>query len=92
MIGICKNEHGWYISKHNKQLGVKYYKTLMEVMPVAYAEEYSSGSIKGSVQRDPKATTRDLGSIIDYLKKAREIREGKKQNAEKLEKVCGKAT
>ena len=25
----------------------------------------------------PKATTRDLGSIIDYLKKAREIREGK---------------
>ena len=42
----------------------------MEVMPVAYAEEYSSGSIKGSVQRDPKAT-RDLGSIIDYLKKLR---------------------
>ena len=38
MIGICKNENGWYISKHNKQLGVKYYKTLMEVMPVAYAE------------------------------------------------------
>ena len=25
----------------------------------------------------PKATTRDLGSIIDFLKKAREIREGK---------------
>jgi hypothetical protein len=42
MIGICKNEHGWYISKHNKQLGVKYYKTLTEVMPVAYAEEYKS--------------------------------------------------
>ena len=25
----------------------------------------------------PKATTRDLGSIIDILKKAREVREGK---------------
>ena len=25
----------------------------------------------------PKATTRDLGSIIDFLKKAREVREGK---------------
>jgi len=25
----------------------------------------------------PKATTRDLGSIIDFLKKARKIREGK---------------
>ena len=25
----------------------------------------------------PKATTRDLGSIIDFLKKAREGREGK---------------
>ena len=25
----------------------------------------------------PKATTRDLGSIIDFLKKAREFREGK---------------
>ena len=25
----------------------------------------------------PKATTRDLGSIIDFLKKARELREGK---------------
>ena len=25
----------------------------------------------------PKATTRDLGSIINFLKKAREIREGK---------------
>ena len=25
----------------------------------------------------PKATTRDLGSIIDFLRKAREVREGK---------------
>ena len=25
----------------------------------------------------PKATTRDLGSIIDFLKKAREVRDGK---------------
>ena len=25
----------------------------------------------------PKATTRDLGRIIDFLKKAREVREGK---------------
>ena len=25
----------------------------------------------------PKATTRDLGSIIDFLKKAREVSEGK---------------
>ena len=25
----------------------------------------------------PKATSRDLGSIIDFLKKAREVREGK---------------
>ena len=25
----------------------------------------------------PKATTRDLGSIIDFLKKVREVREGK---------------
>ena len=25
----------------------------------------------------PKATTRDLGNIIDFLKKAREVREGK---------------
>ena len=54
MIGICKNEHGWYISKHNKQLGVKYYKTLMEVMPVAYAEEYSSRRNEGSIQRNSK--------------------------------------
>ena len=50
MIGICKNEHGWYISKHNKQLGVKYYKTLTEVMPVAYAEEYKSRPNEGSLQ------------------------------------------
>jgi hypothetical protein len=50
MIGICKNEHGWYISKHNKRLGVKYYKTLTEVMPVAYAEEYQSGSSERSLQ------------------------------------------
>ena len=34
----------------------------------------------------PKATTRDLGSIIDFLKKAREVREGKLKNAEKLGK------
>ena len=52
MIGICKNEHGWYISKHNKQLGVRYYKTLTEVMPVAYAEEYKSRLDEGSLQRD----------------------------------------
>ena len=61
MIGICKNEHGWYISKHNKQLGVKYYKTLMEVMPVAYAEEYSSRSNEGFVQRDSKSNYQRFG-------------------------------
>ena len=55
MICICKNENGWYISKHNKQLGVKYYKTLMEVMPVAYAEEYSSRPNEGSIQRDSES-------------------------------------
>ncbi len=44
MIAINKNKHGWYISKHDKQIGVKYYKTLYEVMPVAYAEEYKSRS------------------------------------------------
>ena len=54
MIGIFKNEHGWYISKHNKQLGVKYYKTLTEVMPVAYAEEYKSRPNERSLQRDSK--------------------------------------
>ena len=61
MIGICKNKHGWYISKHNEQLGVKYYKTLMEVMPVAYAEEYSSRSNEGSVQRNPKSNYQRSG-------------------------------
>ena len=41
----------------------------------------------------PKATTRDLGSIIDFLKKAREVREGKtKKRREARKKVCGKAT
>ena len=54
MIGICKNENGWYISKHNKQLGVKYYKTLTEVMPVAYAEEYKSRPDEESLQGDPE--------------------------------------
>ena len=61
MIGICKNEHGWYISKHNKRLGVKYYKTLAEVMPVADAEEYSSRSIEGSVQRNSKGNYQGPG-------------------------------
>ena len=61
MIGICKNEHGWYISKHNKQLGVKYYKTLTEVMPVAYAEEYSSRPNEGSIQRDSKSNYQRSG-------------------------------
>jgi hypothetical protein len=61
MIGIYKNEHGWYISKHNKQLGVKYYKNLREVMPVAYAEEYSSRSNEGSVQRDSKSNYQRSG-------------------------------
>ena len=61
MIGICKNEHGWYISKHNKRLGVKYYKTLTEVMPVAYAEEYSSGSDEGSVQINSKSNYQGAG-------------------------------
>ena len=27
----------------------------------------------------PKATTRNLGDIVDFLKKAREVREGKTQ-------------
>jgi hypothetical protein len=61
MIGICKNENGWYISKHNKQLGVKYYKTLMEVMPIAYATEYSSGSNEGSIQRNSKGNYQGSG-------------------------------
>ena len=61
MIGINKNEHGWYISKHNKKLEVKYYKTLLEVMPVAYAEEYSSGSDEGSIPRDSKGNYEGSG-------------------------------
>ena len=61
MIGINKNEHGWYISKHNKMLGVQYYKTLMEVMPVAYAEEYSSRSDEGSLPRDSEGNHQRSG-------------------------------
>ena len=61
MIGICKNENGWYISKHNKRLGVQYYKTLMEVMPVAYAEEYSSRSNEGSIPRDSESNYQGSG-------------------------------
>ena len=61
MIGICKNENGWYISKHNKQLGVKYYKNLTEVMPVAYAEEYSSRSDEGSIPRDSESNYQGSG-------------------------------
>ena len=34
----------------------------------------------------PKATTRDLGSIIDFLKKAREVREGKTKIRRKARK------
>ena len=39
-------------------------------------------NIRANLMKDlykeiPKATTRDLGSIIDFLKKAREVREGK---------------
>jgi len=33
--------------------------------------------MKNLYKEIPKATTRDLGSIIDFLKKAREVREGK---------------
>ena len=61
MIGICKNEHGWYISKHNKPLRVKYYKTLTEVMPVAYAEEYKSRPDEGSLQGDPEGDYKRSG-------------------------------
>lgn len=61
MIGICKNEYGWYISKHNKQLGVKYYKTLTEVMPVAYTEEYSNRFNEGSVQGNPESDYQGSG-------------------------------
>ena len=86
MIGICKNEHGWYISKHNKQLGVKYYKTLTEVMPVAYAEEYSSRSNERSIQRDSKGDYQGSGSIIEFLKRAREVRTGKTQKRREARK------
>ena len=34
----------------------------------------------------PKATTRDLGSIIDFLKKAREVREGKNKKRREARK------
>ena len=34
----------------------------------------------------PKATTRDLASIIDFLKKAREIRTGKTQKRKEARK------
>ena len=34
----------------------------------------------------PKATTRDLGSIIDFLKKAREVREGKTKKRKEARK------
>ncbi len=34
----------------------------------------------------PKATTRDLASIIDFLKKAREIRTGKTQKRREARK------
>ena len=41
----------------------------------------------------PKATTKYLGSIIDFLKRAREVRTGKTQKRrEARKKVCGKAT
>ena len=39
----------------------------------------------------PKATTRDLASIIDFLKRAREVRVGKPKNAEKPEKSMWKS-
>ena len=77
MIGICKNEHGWYISKHNKQLGVKYYKTLTEECLLPMQKNIRADLMKDLYKEIPKATTRDLGSIIDFLKKAREVREGK---------------
>ena len=34
----------------------------------------------------PRATTRDLGSIIDFLKKAREVREGKTKKRKEARK------
>ena len=39
----------------------------------------------------PKATTKDIASIIDFLKRAREVRTGKTKNAEKLEKSMWKS-
>ena len=42
--------------------------------------------LKDLYKEIPKANTRDLGSIIDYLKKAREIREGKKQKRREARK------
>jgi hypothetical protein len=48
-------------------------------------------NIRADLMRDlykeiPKATTRDLGSINDFLKKAREIREGKTQKRREARK------
>ena len=41
----------------------------------------------------PKATTKDLGSIIEFLKRAREVRDGKDAKTKRSQKkVCGKAT
>ena len=42
--------------------------------------------LKDLYKEIPKANTRDLGSIIDYLKKAREIREGKTQKRREARK------
>ena len=41
-------------------------------------------NIRADLMRDlykeiPKATTRNLGDIVDFLRKAREVREGKTQ-------------
>ena len=48
-------------------------------------------NIRADLMRDlykeiPKATTRDLGSIIDFLKKAREVREGKTKKRKEARK------
>jgi hypothetical protein len=87
MIGICKNENGWYISKHNKQLGVQYYKTLIDVMPVAYAEEYKSTELmKDLYKQIPNATSKDLASVIEFLKRAREVRVGKTKQSSQARK------
>ena len=48
-------------------------------------------NIRGDLMKDlykeiPKATTRDLASIIDFLKKAREIRTGKTQKRREARK------